>query len=318
MERMSSRPFLYTDRDVVPSDQIVFGTPGGSLNSSGFDHGSVSAGIDGEKRVAAVLDEIARAHPRKVRVFHSVKLPGHFGDIDHVVLVGRTVIAIDTKNWRGSSNYEARPGGTILRDGQAFEPGGKIALPRYIKEVSDFSRLPSKGVLVVANSKSETRMKAALGWDFVNLVTLREVIFDAIRRDKSRDADAGSVSLFARRVVNPSFSGSWDYVVADERSHRPTSGYAPNAAAGRTAVRMSPLVVAGLLAVAFFVAIALANVIGWVLLSVLSLATFAVPVVLRNQGRPLRAPWTLIMVSLGVVGLLGAITSAVIPAAMHW
>ena len=72
------------------------------------------------------------------------------------------------------------------------------------------------------------------------------------------------------------------------------------------------------LAVAFFVAIALANVIGWVLLSVLSLATVAVPVVLRNQGRSLRAPWTLIMVSLGVVGLLGAITSAVIPAAMHW
>lgn len=215
---MSKRdPFLYSDG--VPANLHVFGSPGGSLNSSGFDAGSTNAGIDGERRVAAVLDEYAKKN-RNVYAFHSVKLPGHFGDIDHVLLVGGTVVVIDSKNWRSDSSYSvAGDGETILRDGDLF-PGGKVALTRYIGEMTTYLRASSVvGVLAVANSRSSTSVPKGNPWDFLNLIGLKKRIHEIVGKEGKKAVPSRSVSLLAERVVNPDFEGDWDEVVHGERAH---------------------------------------------------------------------------------------------------
>jgi hypothetical protein len=56
------------------------------------------AGADGERRVGAVLDSIARPD---LKVIHDVRLPGSFANIDHIAVAPSGVLVIDSKNWNG-------------------------------------------------------------------------------------------------------------------------------------------------------------------------------------------------------------------------
>lgn len=209
-------PFLYQDRP-APAGTKVFGIAGGSLNSAGFDASSTKAGIDGERRVGKVLDEFANKNSN-VYAFHSVKLPGHFGDIDHVLVIGSRVIAIDTKNWKSDASYAVgEDGETILRDGSTF-PGGKVSVKRYVGELRSFTDLSAYGLLVVSNSRSKTQRDPDSDWDFVNLTTLSEVIYAEMRTQRRVSASPTVIADLASRVVNPDYSGEWEGVVHAERA----------------------------------------------------------------------------------------------------
>lgn len=62
--------------------------------------GVVKAGAAGERKTAAVLDQLARGG--KLTVLHDVRIPitGWTANIDHVVVSGRAVLLIDSKAWK--------------------------------------------------------------------------------------------------------------------------------------------------------------------------------------------------------------------------
>lgn len=218
-----SSPFLFGSTPVRTNSR-VFGRPGGSLNSAGFDSDATNAGIEGEKRVAAVLDEFVKK-TRGAYVFHSVKLPGHYGDIDHVLIVGTKLVVIDSKNWRSDSSYAVMEDGeTVLRDGAVF-PGGKVKISRYMSDMSSYSGTRAEGLLVVANSRSETKVPPGSGWDFVNLDGLRKALKSLATRAYSIEYTPEQLLFLTSRVVNPDFAGDWDSTVASER--RTKGAYRP-------------------------------------------------------------------------------------------
>lgn len=209
--------YLYGDTLADPG-QRIFGTPGGSLNSAGFDASSTSAGIDGERRVGSVLDKIANDN-RGVFVFHSFKLPGHYGDIDHVMLIGKTVVVIDTKNWKSRGRYTFYGDESVLRDGREF-PGGKVKVGNYVNEVRGYSGMRTVGFLAVANRTAETERRSG-DWDFVNLSDLERELKSIVRSEGGGyEYSPSDIVFLTSRVVDPAFSGSWDAVVAIERQKK--------------------------------------------------------------------------------------------------
>ena len=80
---------------------MIYGTPGQSLDGRfRAKAGALVAGRAGELATAAVLRQFEAAHP-EVAVLHSLRVPARKmqADIDHVVVAGRRVWAIDSKCW---------------------------------------------------------------------------------------------------------------------------------------------------------------------------------------------------------------------------
>ena len=107
-------------------ERKVIGTPGASLGTSGFEAGQVKTGVAGEQKTAAVLDDFVRSADGAV-VFHSVRwnMDGAPYDIDHVVVIGRRVFFLDSKNWSSGNYTMLESGDTVLRDGNPI-PNGTI------------------------------------------------------------------------------------------------------------------------------------------------------------------------------------------------
>lgn len=209
---MSNQPFLHPG--APPAGKTIFGTPGGSLNSAGLDQGSTRAGIDGEKKVGERLDKIAKRH-KGVYVFHSVKLPGHIGDIDHVVMFGNKVIVIDTKMWKTTSTYRIASDSVILRDGETF-PGGTVKVIDYVRQMGDYTRMETYGFLTVASGRAHANGKST-GWELVNIDGLETALTKMIGSTYAPDLPATTVKMLSTRVVNPTFSGDWRAVAESER-----------------------------------------------------------------------------------------------------
>lgn len=224
-----SYPYLY-GKTPLSNPSRVYGVPGGSLNSAGFDSGATNAGIDGERRVAAVLDDFVKRTPGAY-VFHSVKLPGHYGDIDHVLLTGDTVIVIDSKNWRSDGSYNVMSDGeTILRNGERF-PGGTVKVTRYVRELNLYTQMQTIGLLVAANSRSKVASSPDATWDILNIEGLKAFLRDHTRHTAMREYTPDELVFLSSRVVNPKFTGDWKPYVESERlvSRRPThGGYKPS------------------------------------------------------------------------------------------
>lgn len=105
----------------------VYGAPGGSLDSAGFDAGRVAAGKTGEVKTAALL-AATFAGCGDVAIFHDLAVPGEgtVANVDHLVLRGRRAIVVDSKFWKAGF-YWGTPGSTLgIRRGFArFEPAEK-------------------------------------------------------------------------------------------------------------------------------------------------------------------------------------------------
>lgn len=149
----------------------VFGIPGASLMSAySLGEDERAAGIDGENRVAAELEQLAAQYPNTY-VFHSVKLPQREGDIDHIVVQGDVILLVDSKNWKNDATYRAEDPELILRDEDVFS-GSHISLTRQVTDwASQFalSKGRVKAVLVIANRKSRIVTSRRLPYSFVNL-----------------------------------------------------------------------------------------------------------------------------------------------------
>lgn len=112
------------------SDQRTFGSPGASLTwgIGGQKGGVVSAGLEGEKMTAKILDNfVLNPNTRNMRVFHSIQWPGSNGDTDHIVVMGNLVLLIDSKRWKAKRKYSVTPKGAILRGTVNF-PEGKVKM----------------------------------------------------------------------------------------------------------------------------------------------------------------------------------------------
>ena len=221
-------PFLYQNTPPAPGWRVL-GAPGASLGSSGFDDAFVQAGAEGERRVAAVLDALADRHDN-VRALHSVKLPGHYGDIDHIIIIGRRVIPIDAKNWRADADYTIASDEKILRDGAEFA-GGDVSIARYAREISDISGRPCRGILAIANRRSRTGCATRGSWSLRNLDELERDLAAIAEAEAGHPVDSRVAAFLAERVVNPHYTGSWDAIVEAERAtqKRATRTAAPSA-----------------------------------------------------------------------------------------
>lgn len=169
-------PVYDAQGNLIPFDDLrVFGTPGASLVTAyELDESARSAGIQGEQRVARELERLAALYPN-MYVFHSVKLPGEVGDIDHIVVQGDRMMLIDSKNWKGNSAYHVyhadEDGDYISRDGSDFT-GGEIHLRR---QMADWQRefrhdnLRVNATLVMANRTSTTSVAINTPYFFANM-----------------------------------------------------------------------------------------------------------------------------------------------------
>lgn len=167
--------------DISFYERRVFGTPGASLlNAHHLDWEARQAGISGEARVAAELERLASFYPNTY-IFHSVKLPGKVGDIDHLVVQGNKMLIVDSKNWKHDAAYNIYhstfEADYITRDGEDFK-GGEIHLTRQIAEWQiEFmdSTLDVQGVLVIANRKSTVSENINAPYSLANITGLATV-----------------------------------------------------------------------------------------------------------------------------------------------
>lgn len=182
-------PEITPQPDVPLYEQRVFGTPGASLlNAHNLDWEARQAGIDGEARVAAELERLAAFYPNTY-IFHSVKLPGKLGDIDHLVVQGNKMLLVDSKNWKHDAAYHIYHStfevDYITRDGEDFT-GGEIHLTRQIAEWQvEFmdSSLDVQGVLVIANRKSSVSESINAPYSLANITGLATIFGNTFNED---------------------------------------------------------------------------------------------------------------------------------------
>lgn len=162
---MTNSPQLYPDRDALDEinpDQRIFGTVSAGLALAGLDAGRTAAGEKGEQIVAALLDPLTeRDDLGQVYVFHSLRLPGLIADMDHAVLVGRTLFLVDAKLWKRADSYIAtvHPGNEnpkarkvyAVRDGVRAEAHEVTMHYRIDQWREAFPALRVYGIVAVAN-----------------------------------------------------------------------------------------------------------------------------------------------------------------------
>lgn len=96
---------------LIPLDQAErvqrWGTPGRGLNdpkSTPFTERNAELGFGGEILTSQLMDPMM-AIPG-VRIVHGINLPGHGeADIDHIILCGDLLVAVDSKHWPGGNYY---------------------------------------------------------------------------------------------------------------------------------------------------------------------------------------------------------------------
>ncbi len=98
----------------------------------------INAGIDGEKKTSQILREWIADKPDCILI-DSISLPIEekmepevdgeegqldLGDTDHLLIIGSTLVIIDSKNWKSKASYKFNDDGSILRSGKEF-PGNR-------------------------------------------------------------------------------------------------------------------------------------------------------------------------------------------------
>lgn len=174
-------PDEITENTIPFHEQRVFGTPGAALyHAHNLNLEAREAGISGEVRVAQEMERLAAFYPNTY-VFHSVKLPGKVGDIDHLVIQGNKMLIVDSKNWKHDAAYHIYhstfEADYLTRDGEEFV-GGEIHLTRQIAEWQvEFmdSSLDVQAVLVIANRKSTVSESINAPYSLANITGLATV-----------------------------------------------------------------------------------------------------------------------------------------------
>jgi hypothetical protein len=100
------------------------GVAGGGLDNASWAANASAArvGQAGERRTATILDSTV-SRQGGATVLHDLTIPGSRANVDHVVVVGRTVWVIDTKVW--APGFYWRVGSRAYRGAERFEPAEK-------------------------------------------------------------------------------------------------------------------------------------------------------------------------------------------------
>lgn len=152
--------------------QQVWGVAGGHIGSNTAFGDKARIGAQGEKVFGNALKALVNEFPF-VRVFHGVCFtPGVRGaDVDHIVLIGRNVFMIDSKNW-APGRYDWHFDGQVLRDSAPF-PGGEVHMDAALRKWRDYLgvSVPVRASLVLTRDASSY---------VLNNARAREVSFHSI------------------------------------------------------------------------------------------------------------------------------------------
>ena len=113
-----------------PHKDRIHGLPGAGLIEA-FGGKGVT-GMRGELATARRLNDLIAKYPN-LHMFHGVHYKGSQGDIDHLFVMGKTIILVDSKRWENNKDYrlvksEKYGKLTALKNNQEF-PGSSISLP---------------------------------------------------------------------------------------------------------------------------------------------------------------------------------------------
>lgn len=176
--------------------------------------GVVSVGLEGEKMTAKTLDKfLTNPHTRNIRVFHSAQWPGSNGDTDHILVMGKLVILIDSKRWKSKRKYSVTPKGAIMRGTVRF-PEGKV---KMIPAMSAWRKILPPGTKVigaVAIAQTEVFVPYDKNWykapfRLVTVENLIEYIVDTIKREQKKNPelikgiDRKIITEIGSRLVRP-------------------------------------------------------------------------------------------------------------------
>ena len=143
------------------------GVAGGGLDNASWAANASAArvGQAGERRTANILDS-AVSRRGGATVLHDLTIPGSRANVDHVVVVGRTVWVIDTKVW--APGFYWRVGERAYRGTERFEPAEKkttsVAVTRlrsYLERCGVAAAFTTPTVVVWPSSARE-RLSLAL------------------------------------------------------------------------------------------------------------------------------------------------------------
>lgn len=146
------------------------GNAGQGLNASGFSQENIDLGIRGEKATAIILDHV-RARYRGLLVGHSLRVnPTTDSDLDHLFVIGRSIIIIDSKMWKANCNYTLRYNPmefnleVLVRDfATSQESIRSTAMPWMIDQVrAQFPGYRVKGLICVHGVSEEAGQSQAV------------------------------------------------------------------------------------------------------------------------------------------------------------
>jgi hypothetical protein len=130
----------------------VVGRAGGSLDeASQLDETNVSIGQQGEQALSYAISSVVAG---KGVVFNSLSVPGmENADLDHVVVLGQTVMIVDSKVWTKGEYSVVQ--GNVWRDGNPF-PGGSVSLDEMLLKLEEFlgEEVEIRGRIVILNNQA--------------------------------------------------------------------------------------------------------------------------------------------------------------------
>lgn len=131
---------------ILKKGKRLFGSAGASLThqikdpkykNAGINASLAQAGFEGEQATDKWLVDWLKDKPQAVLI-RSCHVRGagtetvdeetgalEGGDTDHLLIVGKTIILIDSKNWKGKRSYRINEKGEIIRGQRVFK-GGKV------------------------------------------------------------------------------------------------------------------------------------------------------------------------------------------------
>ena len=217
---------------MLKNGRRYFGSSGASLThqvsnpiykEKGIDSALAKVGLDGEHKTSRLLMEWMKDKPNVVLI-DSIHLKSYGeeefneetgtmdgGDTDHCLVIGRFVLIIDSKNWKGKKRYEISDKGEVTRSKKPF-PGGKIntipASKLWAEALSPFGVTISSIVNITSDKVMVTRDRNwwKQPYRLVTLEVLEEFLNDVwekLPQDTKEDINVNLISSIASNAIRP-------------------------------------------------------------------------------------------------------------------
>lgn len=217
---------------MLKNGRRYFGSSGASLThqvsnpiykEKGIDSALAKVGLDGEHKTSRLLMEWMKDKPNVVLI-DSIHLKSYGeeefneetgtmdgGDTDHCLVIGRFVLIIDSKNWKGKKRYEISDKGEVTRSKKPF-PGGKIntipASKLWAEALSPFGVTISSIVNITSDKVMVTRDRNwwKQPYRLVTLEVLEEFLNDVwekIPQDTKEDINVNLIASIASNAIRP-------------------------------------------------------------------------------------------------------------------